>query len=266
MTSGLRTDTLRGSRQSHKSVTGRFPKAASVSGMPASSESIADELETELRDVPVGARMPSEHVLAARFDVNRSTARAALGELERRMVVRRVPGFGTYRRGPLTYVIGPHTPPSFSASVRGGGGEPGHRLISCTTRRAVALERDHLELGTGAAVWMVERIFLVNGENAGFATSVLPHRGLPGLDRALDGSLHSALYRRYGITTTRVSYRLGWDDAPPRVAEHLGGGERGLWLAESVNRIAGGRRIEYSRTYLRPDILNVVFEMEEQNP
>lgn len=237
---------------------------------PASrSETIADELETELRDVPVGARMPSEHVLAARFAVNRSTARAALGELERRMIVRRVPGFGTYRRGALTYVVGPHTPPSFSASVRQGGGQPGHRLLSCTSRRAVSLERDHLELGSGAAVWVVERIFLVNGENAGFATSVLPHRPLPGLDRTLadGGSLHTALRRRYGITTARASYRLGWTDAPPRVTGHLGGDERcGLWLAESVNRAAGGPRIEYSRTYLRPDILNVVFEMEEPNP
>jgi len=230
---------------------------------------IADELETELRDVPVGARMPSEHVLAARFAVNRSTARAALTELERRMVVRRVPGFGTFRRGPLTYVVGPHTPPSFSASVRAGGGRPGHRLLSCATRRAVALERDHLDLGAGAGVWVVERIFLVNGEKAAFATSVLPHRGMPGLDRALAdaGSLHTALRRRYGITTARSSYRLGWTDAPPRVTEHLGGGDRGgLWLAESVNRAAGGPRIEYSRTYLRPDILNVVFEMEEETP
>ncbi|HEY3681777.1 MAG TPA: GntR family transcriptional regulator [Streptosporangiaceae bacterium] len=233
---------------------------------------IADELETELRDVPVGARMPSEHVLAARFAVNRSTARAALGELERRSVVRRVPGFGTFRRGPLTYVVGPHTPPSFSVGVRRGGGRPGHRLVTCVPRRAVALEREHLDLGAGAVVWLVERVFLVNGEPAGFATSVLPHRGLPGLDRALADadSLHAVLRRRYGITTTRAVYRLGWADAPARVAHALGSPEDadrgGLWLAESVNRAGGGDRVEYSRTYMRPDILNIVFEMEEPTP
>lgn len=232
---------------------------------------IADALETELQSVPVGSRVPSEHALAARFSVSRPTARAALEELQRRMLVRRVQGLGTFRRGRVDYVIAPDVPPSFTETVRRAGARASVRLRSVSVRRAVEQERRHLGLGVGAAIWVVERLYLVNGEPAGFATGVLPQRRLPGLDRALTipegaatGSLHRLLRRRYGHEVVRARYRLGFEVPPPRVANELTGGDRGpLWLAESTNRVRGGEPIEYARTYLRPDVLNVVFEIGE---
>ena len=228
---------------------------------------IADVLETELAHVPVGARVPSEHTLATRFAVSRPAARAALQELERRLLVRRVQGAGTFRRGRVGYAISVTTPPSFTETVRRAGAEPGSRLITCEARRAAEPERARLGLPPGTAVWMVERAFTVNGETAGFATSVLPRRLLPGLDRELtdDTSLHTVLRRRYGLTVVRHRYQLGFDVPPPRIAEHLNGGDRGpIWLAESLNRAAVGPFIEVSRTYMRPDVLNVVFELGEE--
>ncbi|MFI7614595.1 GntR family transcriptional regulator [Nonomuraea terrae] len=228
---------------------------------------MADILEAELAHVPVGAQVPSEHVLAGRFQVSRPAARAALQELERRLLVRRVQGVGTFRRGRVEYVISAHVPPSFSETVRLAGAEPGARLVNCGVRRAVEAERARLGLSAGAAVWAVERVFSVNGEAAAYATSVLPRRPLLNLDRELadDVSLHRVLRRRYGLTVVRARYRISLDVPPPGVAEHLTGGERGpVWLAESVNRAAGGPYVEYARTYLRPDVLDVTFEIEEE--
>ncbi|MFC7583665.1 GntR family transcriptional regulator [Nonomuraea antimicrobica] len=145
---------------------------------------MADILEAELAHVPVGAQVPSEHVLADRFHVSRPAARAALQELERRLLVRRVQGVGTFRRGRVEYVISAHVPPSFSETVRLAGAEPGARLVSCGARRAVEQERSRLGLSAGAAVWSVERVFSVNGEVAAYATSVLPRRPLLNLDRS----------------------------------------------------------------------------------
>jgi GntR family phosphonate transport system transcriptional regulator len=229
---------------------------------------IADELTAELARAPVGERVPSEHAVAARFEVSRPTARAALQELERRFLVRRVRGLGTFRRSRISYVISVNDPPSFHEAVKKAGAIPHTKLLSCTTRRAVDRERQQLQLDAGTAVWVVERLFEVNGEVAGFATSVLPHNVLPGFARALadDGSLFTTLRRRYGYLLVRSQYRLGFDVPSEVVAGHLTGGDRGpLWLAESVNRVAGpeGRRIEYSRTYMRPEVLDVVFELEE---
>ena len=227
---------------------------------------IADQLADELASAPIGDPVPSEHALAARFEVSRPTARAALQELERRYLVRRVRGLGTFRRGRITYVISASTPPSFHESVRRAGATATTHLLGCSARRVVDRERRNLCAEAGTAVWVVERLFDVNGETAGFATSVLLHQPLPGLARALadDGSLFTTLQRRYGIRLVRSSYRLSFDVPSQAIADHLTGGDRGpLWLAESVNRSHEGKPIEYSRTYLRPDVLDVVFEMEE---
>jgi DNA-binding GntR family transcriptional regulator len=227
---------------------------------------IADALETELARVPVGARVPSEHALAARFAVSRPAARAALQELERRLLVRRVKGAGTVRRGRVEYVVSAAVPPSFSETVRRAGAEPGCRLIACDVRRAAEPERAQLGLPAGAAIWAVERVFTVNGEAAAYATSMLPRRPLLGLDRELTDnvSLHEVLRRRYGLTVVRHRYRIGFDVPPPVIAEHLAAGDRGpVWLAKSLNRAVGGPPMEYARTYLRPDVLDVTFEIEE---
>lgn len=227
---------------------------------------MADVLEAELAHVPVGARVPSEHTLAARFAVSRPAARAALQELERRLLVRRVQGAGTFRRGRVEYVVSVAVPPSFSETVRRAGAEPGSRLLACDVRRAAEPERTRLDLRPGAAVWVVERVFTVNGETAAYATSVLPRRSLIGLDRELDdnASLHTVLRRRFGLTVVRQRYRIGFDVPPQRIADHLSGGDRGpVWLAESINRAAGGP-VEYARTYLRPDVLDVAFEIGEE--
>ncbi|RBQ19283.1 hypothetical protein DP939_15220 [Spongiactinospora rosea] len=229
---------------------------------------MAEELESELQHVPVGSRVPSEHALASRFGVSRPTARAALQELERRLLVHRVQGRGTFRRGRLDYVISPSWPPSFSETLRRAGGVPGVRLISVTVRRAVEQECRQLALPAASAVWSVERVFTVNGEVAAYATSVLPHRALPGLDAALTGepSLATALRRRYGIAVQRLRYRISLASPPQAIADHLTVDRTPTWLAESVNRTSHGTPIESARTYMRADVLNISFEMEERTP
>jgi DNA-binding GntR family transcriptional regulator len=226
---------------------------------------MAEELESELQHVPVGSRVPSEHALAGRFGVSRPTARAALQELERRLLVHRVQGRGTFRRGRLDYVISPAWPPSFSETLRRAGGVPGVRTLSVSVRRGVDQECRRLSLAAASAVWAVERIFTVNGEVAAYATSVLPHRGLPGLDAALaaEPSLATALRKRYGIAVQRLRYRISLASPPQAIADHLTVDRTPIWLAESVNRGAGGPPIETARTYMRADVLNISFEMEE---
>jgi DNA-binding GntR family transcriptional regulator len=73
---------------------------------------LADRLEADLAGLSPGARVSSEHELAARHQVSRLTARAALQELERRYVVERTQGLGTFVARRITYRIGPGSPPA----------------------------------------------------------------------------------------------------------------------------------------------------------
>ena len=59
---------------------------------------IAAELEQEIsgRRFPPGGRLPTEHELAVRFDVNRHTLRRAVSALEEQGLVRIEQGRGTY--------------------------------------------------------------------------------------------------------------------------------------------------------------------------
>lgn len=90
---------------------------------------LADELAGRWSDLPPGTLVPGEHHLAAEFGVNRLTAREAVRELERRLVVRRVVGSGTFTSHRIRYPIRLGESPSFRRTVAGTGHEPGLRPV-----------------------------------------------------------------------------------------------------------------------------------------
>ena len=85
---------------------------------------IADQLAGELATFAPGSRVASEPELATRFGVGRAAARSALQELERRLLVRRVQGAGTFVNRRIDYVISRTRPPSWHATVTAAGAVP----------------------------------------------------------------------------------------------------------------------------------------------
>lgn len=142
---------------------------------------LADDLQRQLVPARPGARVVSEHELVAAHGISRPTARAALQELERRFLVRRVRGSGTFVNRRIDYVIGADKPPSFSETVRRAGGVPGASLIEVQTRRAPADIRGALRLGAGTSVVVVTRATTIDGVVAGLITTHLPTMLVPGL-------------------------------------------------------------------------------------
>ena len=90
---------------------------------------LADELASRWSDLPPGTLVPGEHQLAAEFGVNRLTAREAVRELERRLIVRRVVGAGTFTAHRIRYPIRLGEAPSFRRTVAVTGHEPGLRPV-----------------------------------------------------------------------------------------------------------------------------------------
>jgi DNA-binding GntR family transcriptional regulator len=230
-------------------------------------QTIANLVEQELALLEPGSQVASEHELAKRFGVNRLTAQAAVEELERRYVVRRSKGKGTFVARRLPYVVSPGSSPSWSASVRAAGGSPTIATVSLQERPASRAVADQLRIDRGQRVFVLVRRRFVDGLIAACTTSHLPGDLLPRFRSRLvdDASLHDVLADHYGIEPVRVWAKVELRPAPVDVAARLE-----LRGAPMVHRLSAlledvnsdGRVIEFAETWLRPDAVDLVIEMK----
>ncbi|MEO1063269.1 MAG: GntR family transcriptional regulator [Actinomycetota bacterium] len=222
---------------------------------------LADELELDVLGSEPDERVPSEHDIVRRHQVSRVTARSALQELERRHLVRRVRGRGTFVARRLEYVVGPSMAPSWSATVRAAGAEPGSELLSVTPAVCDAERAGVLEIDEGAPTIELRRRGSVDGLVATSSVSVVPRRWGDAVEHAAaGGSLYDG-FRRAGLDVARA-WSCGELVTPPaEVAAELGHeGRPPTWFLESVNRDRPtGRIVEYARTWLRADVFRIRF-------
>jgi DNA-binding GntR family transcriptional regulator len=228
---------------------------------------LADELQAQLATLSPGDRLPSEHALVAGRGVSRLTARAALDELESRMLVRRVRGAGTFVARRVDYPIGPAMSPSASEMIRRAGGHPTNRLVSVRTRKPLADVRDALELDSDERVVAVTRAGQIDGLPAWFGTSHLPLDLVEDLPEHLsDGvSIYTTLRDHFGIALSRCWTRAELAVVPADVAPHLSVEGRPLvWRLETCSRDRSvGRPVELAQSWLRVDMYRVRFELGE---
>src|SRR3954454_8808346 len=111
---------------------------------------ITNALREQVRELPVGSRLPSEKELAIRFDVSRMTVRQALDALAVDGRVERVPGSGTFVRRP-TVAMGPNLT-SFTEDMRARGLRPSSRLIALEEVTASPEVAPELGVEVGAPV------------------------------------------------------------------------------------------------------------------
>jgi DNA-binding GntR family transcriptional regulator len=228
---------------------------------------LADELEGRIATMRAGARLPSEHELVATHAVSRLTARAALQELESRLLVRRVRGAGTFVARRLDYPIGPEMPPSASEMIRRGGGLPTSQLVSVRTRRPPVDVREALDLDPDERVMAVTRTGQVDGLSAWYAASFLPLDLVDGLAGHLDDdvSIVATLRTQFGMSPVRSWTRAELVVVPSEVAPHLDVEGRPLvWRVETCNHDrALGRPVELTQSWMRGDVYRVRFELGE---
>lgn len=223
---------------------------------------LADELEHMVQSSAPGARVASEHELAGEHAVSRVTARAALQELERRHLVRRVRGAGTFVARRMEYRISADMAPSWSDTVRAAGGEPYQEVLEVRTSTAGHEVRTALGLARGARVTSLTRRGWVDGEVASVSTSFLPAALVPDLAAHLgDGtSLYATLVQQYGYEPERLWCAAELVPIPAEIAEALGyEGRPPAWSLRSSNGCRRGSRVlELCTSWLRADVFRVV--------
>lgn len=227
--------------------------------------SLADELERVVSAAAPGTRVASEYELVDSHAVSRLTARAALQELERRHLVRRVRGAGTFVARRIEYHIGTDMVPSWSATVRRAGGVPRNDILSIATVRAPAEVCRALELPTGARATTMTRLGWVDGDVASMSTTFLPADLVPDLAEVLPtgGSLFEVLQEHYGLGPERSWSDAQLDTVPADVAGQLGfEGRPQAWSLRSCNRCRiVDRPVELAHSWMRADVFRVVFQL-----
>lgn len=226
---------------------------------------LSDELEAELATAAPGDPVVSETELARQRRVSRLTARAALQELERRHLVRRIQGRGTFVLRRLEYRIAPDGPASFTEIVTAAGGKPQTTVEGIKERLARPAERRALDLPPRSKVIEMSRRRWLDDEPVGYGRSVMPLELVPGIKRYLeDGtSLYRTLVDHYDLEPRRAWFRNEVVFAPPDVARLLYLRNRAD-LYHNQGRLESARLkcpIEINDGWLRTDIFNVVVEV-----
>jgi GntR family transcriptional regulator len=226
---------------------------------------LSQRLEEQLANASPGDLVPSENELARFHHVNRLTARAALQELERRHLVRRIQGRGTFVSRRLDYRITTQGPASFTEIVRSAGGDPATTTDEVLVRTPTHTERRSLALAPRAHVVELRRRRWLGDELVGVGISVLPAALVPGLKEKLgpDGSLYRALDEEYNLQPRRAWFRCEVIAAPEAIAAQLKLRGRPE-LFHNCGRLESellGIPIEINDGWLRTDLFNVVIEV-----
>lgn len=226
---------------------------------------LADGLAASLGEV--GDRVLSENELAELHGVSRPTARAALQELERRYLVRRIQGAGTFVSQRIDYVISADAPPSATTTFRRAGHEPWIEIVGTDEIGAPADIALHLGIERGAPLTRVRRRIRLLGIPTAWSTAYVRADLVPGLAERLgaDDSLYRVLRDVYRLRPRRRWTRASLDVPPDSTTDALDlDGRPPTWLIEGVDEHDDGPShcsIEFTRSWMRADVVNVVFEL-----
>jgi DNA-binding GntR family transcriptional regulator len=228
---------------------------------------IADRLAAELADCRPGTRVASEPELATRFGVGRAAARSALQELERRLLVRRVQGAGTFVNRRIDYVISHSRPPSWHATVSAAGATPRSQIKAVERIPMPADKAEQLDRPAGTPTHRVVRHFFIDDLLASWTEELIPVEVAPDLDVALHSveSVDLVLRQLGRVRPVRAWCRASVDIPPPEVLRGLGiEASVPVWRIDSVNRDAGtGQVLMASSAWTRADAVRVVVELQD---
>jgi GntR family transcriptional regulator len=202
---------------------------------------------------PPGTLLPSEPEIARELGVSPGTVRKAMGALERRRLIERQQGRGTF--------VAQHTSERALfhffriADAEGRKPVPTSRLLEMGTRPADAEEARRLHLPPGTPLMGLTRLRLLEGrpcilEQISLPAALFPHFTLP-LDRELTDEMYVLYQRRHGVTVMRAEEELRAIAADAWIAEALAGAAGQVLL--EIDRVAfdvSGQRVERRLTWL----------------
>lgn len=224
---------------------------------------IADEIRSGLAVglADADGRLPSESALAAHFNANRHTVRAALSALAREGVVEARRGLGTFalRQSRFAYPIATRT--RFSDALRDQGVITSTIVKGSQRETASALQCRKLNLPVDADVVRLHTVSFADGQPLTVATHWFDAQRFPLIDQqvARSQSITSA-FQTFGITDyVRVETVIEARHAADAELTDLKLAPGAIVLvAEAVNADMDGMPIQFSQTRFSADRVSLV--------
>jgi len=233
---------------------------------PRGALRLAERLEADLAQRGPGVAVPAAEDMATTYGVSPRSIRQALGELERRFVVRRLANRELVVASRVDYRIGSGMSSSWTETVRSTGAEVRSETERARIRRVPPRVRMELELGRAARVYVLSRRRFVDDEPAACSVSYVVAELAPGLPDRLgpDGSLHAALRQEYGLEPVAAWMRAEMEVPPPDIPKRLGLRGRPVmvsvrWRTDSARE---ARPVELTASWLRADVFRVMLEVD----
>ncbi|MGB4137091.1 MAG: GntR family transcriptional regulator [Microbacterium sp.] len=181
-----------------------------------------DKLDALLSELPVGAMLPSERVLAERLGVARMTVRNQIEQLARSGRVTREIGKGTFVAEPRV-PIGPVLP-SFSREIAALGMVPGVASASAVVVPAKKPLTTELQVSPGRPVVHLHRVRTADDVPLAIEHTFLSLDRFPELDKAPfeSISIRDHLRDAYGCIVVRADRRITIAELSPDDAAQLG--------------------------------------------
>ena len=153
-----------------------------ATGVQGSAAVLADRMAAALVHREPGWRLPRRSALARRYNVSLTELDAAISELARRSMVRRLPDGQLYRASPADYWI-----PIEGAAGLGTRFDPMGGTIACQTRHVSRREAPQdvawaLRLPPGASIRIVRCVWVSAGDPAAVSTAYLHDPAAAGAD------------------------------------------------------------------------------------
>jgi GntR family transcriptional regulator len=190
-------------------------RRAESDGLPArlpgdrpKGEALREILEALVSSLEPGAELPSERMLAERFDLARMTVRTEVDRLVAEGLVYRLHGRGTFVAEPRVAQAVLFS--SFSEDMRARGMKPGSIVRSRELIEAGPFLARSLEVAPGAPVADIERVRTADGTPMALERVYLPADRFPGIEDAdlEHGSLFELLSNTYGTRLSGADQRV----------------------------------------------------------
>ncbi|MAN81360.1 MAG: phosphonate metabolism transcriptional regulator PhnF [Rhodospirillaceae bacterium] len=223
-------------------------------------EQISDDIASGM--IAPGSRLPTEHDLAERFNVNRHTVRRAMKGLEQEGLIRIEQGRGTFvHEHVIDYPVRRRT--RFTENIMAQRRQPGGWVVLSERVKATSDVAEALDLEVGALVTLIRTIGEADGRPISIADHFFCAKRFPGMIDGFEESRSiSKVLAQFGITDffrkiTRVTTRMPDNDESQLLSQPP---NRPVLVAESINVDTEGKPVEYCLTRFAGDRVQLLFE------